>query len=77
VNDLKKILSNAGVAKRRLFTDKASGSNTNREGLQLLKVKVESGDIILVKKLDRLDRDAADMIQLIKEFDQMVWLFVF
>ncbi|NMM75039.1 resolvase [Serratia marcescens] len=30
---------------------------------------MEEGDIILVKKLDRLGRDTADMIQLIKEFD--------
>lgn len=32
-------------------------------------MKVEEGDAILVKKLDRLGRDTADMIQLIKEFD--------
>ncbi|MBQ0326251.1 recombinase family protein [Providencia rettgeri] len=67
----KKALIDAGVAKHRLFTDKESGSHINREGLQLLKVKVEMGDIILVKKLDRLGRDTADMIQLIKEFDSM------
>lgn len=29
-------------------------------------MKVEDGDVILVKKLDRLGRDTADMIQLIK-----------
>ncbi len=39
--------------------------------LSILKIKVECGDIILVKKLDRLGRDTADMIQLIKEFDSM------
>jgi DNA invertase Pin-like site-specific DNA recombinase len=39
--------------------------------LQLLKIKVEKGDIILITKLDRLGRDTADMIQLIKEFDEM------
>lgn len=33
-------------------------------------MKVESGDVILIKKLDRLGRDTADMITLIKEFDQ-------
>nr|UVY99175.1 Resolvase/integrase Bin [Serratia marcescens] len=49
-----------------LFTDKASGSSTDREGLDLLRMKVEEGDVILVKKLDRLGRDTADMIQLIK-----------
>nr|AAA27428.1 repressor protein [Transposon Tn3] len=44
-------------------------SSTDREGLDLLRMKVEEGDVILVKKLDRLGRDTADMIQLIKEFD--------
>ncbi|HBT0068879.1 TPA: recombinase family protein, partial [Klebsiella pneumoniae] len=50
-------------------TDKASGSSVDRPGLDLLRMKVEEGDAILVKKLDRLGRDTADMIQLIKEFD--------
>jgi DNA invertase Pin-like site-specific DNA recombinase len=64
-------LKEAGVKASRIFTDKVSGSHMNREGLQLLRVKVEEGDVILVKKLDRLGRDTADMIQLIKEFDNM------
>ncbi|EEY5578432.1 recombinase family protein, partial [Escherichia coli] len=58
-----------GVKVDRAFSDKASGSSTDREGLDLLRMKVEEGDVILVKKLDRLGRDTADMIQLIKEFD--------
>ncbi|KHJ69278.1 hypothetical protein QU24_04350 [Pantoea rodasii] len=32
-------------------------------------MKVEDGDAIVVKKPDRLGRDTADMIQLIKQFD--------
>jgi hypothetical protein len=32
---------------------------------------VEEGDVILVNKLDRLGRDTADMIQLIKQFDDL------
>jgi len=64
-------LKEAGVAANRIFTDKASGSHTDREGLHLLRIKVEAGDVILVKKLDRLGRDTADMIALIKEFDQI------
>jgi len=55
----------------RIFADKASGSHVNRDGLSLLRVKVEQGDVILVKKLDRLGRDTADMIALIKEFDNL------
>lgn len=62
-------LKDAGVKANRIFTDKASGSSTDREGLDLLQMKVEEGDVILVKKLDRLGRDTADMIQLIKAFD--------
>lgn len=66
-----KALEEAGAAAHRIFTDKATGSNTQREGLEVLRVKVEKGDVVLVKKLDRLGRDTADMIQLIKEFDAM------
>lgn len=66
-----KALQEMGVKNSRIFTDKGSGSSMKREGLQLLRLKVEAGDIILVKKLDRLGRDTADMVQLIKEFDQL------
>ncbi|EKN4774961.1 recombinase family protein [Yersinia enterocolitica] len=64
-----KTLRDAGVKTNRIFTDKASGSSVERDGLELLRMKVEDGDVVLVKKLDRLGRDTADMIQLIKEFD--------
>jgi DNA invertase Pin-like site-specific DNA recombinase len=66
-----KALKAEGVKENRIFTDKVTGSHVNRDGLRLLRVKVEEGDVILVKKLDRLGRDTADMIQLIKEFDGM------
>ena len=64
-------LKESGVSENRIFTDKKTGSNVDREGLSLLRLKLEAGDLILVKKLDRLGRDTADMIQLIKEFDSM------
>lgn len=66
-----KALKEAGVNGNRIFTDKATGSHAQRDGLTLLRLKVEEGDVVLVKKLDRLGRDTADMIQLIKEFDAM------
>jgi DNA invertase Pin-like site-specific DNA recombinase len=66
-----KALKDAGVKSNRIFTDKASGKNCDRDGLQLLKIKVEEGDVILVTKLDRLGRDTVEMIQLIKEFDEI------
>jgi DNA invertase Pin-like site-specific DNA recombinase len=66
-----KALTEAGVSPARIFTDKATGSTLDRPGLQTLQVKVEEGDVILVTKLDRLGRDTADMIQIIKQFDAM------
>lgn len=66
-----KALKEAGVKENRIFTDIATGSNTNRNGLDLLRLKVEENDVILIKKLDRLGRDTADMAQLVKEFDAM------
>ena len=64
-----KALKEAGVRENRIFSDKATGSNLNRSGLELLRLKVEEGDAILIKKLDRLGRNTEDMITLIKEFD--------
>ena len=58
-----------GVEAHRIFTDKSTGKNTDRAGLAELRVKIESGDIILIKKLDRLGRNTADMIGLINEFE--------
>ena len=65
-----KALQAEGVESHRIFSDKVSGRGLDRPGLGLLQLKVEKGDVILVKKLDRLGRDTADMIQLIKEFDK-------
>lgn len=70
-----KSLENAGVVKNRIFFDRATGKTMDRPGLQTLQVKVETGDVILVTKLDRLGRDTADMISLIKHL--MKWGYPF
>jgi DNA invertase Pin-like site-specific DNA recombinase len=64
-------LAEQGVEPHRIFSDKESGSHLKRVGLQTLLMKVETGDQVIVKKLDRLGRDTADMINLIKQFDNM------
>lgn len=56
------------VKPSRIFSDVGSRSNMDRQGLNLLRVKVEEGDLVLVTRLDRLGSDTADMIKLIKEF---------
>lgn len=64
-------LKDEGVKPMRIFTDKASGKDTDREGLETLLNKIEEGDQIVVTKLDRLGRNTLDMIQLIDQFDKM------
>jgi DNA invertase Pin-like site-specific DNA recombinase len=59
-------LSAEGVRIDRIFTDKASGKNDDREGLQKLLARAESGDEVIVTKLDRLGRNTLDMIQIVE-----------
>ncbi len=63
-------LRHAGVRADRIFTDKITGSEFDRNGLNLLQIKVERGDEILVTRLDRLGRNTLEMIQLIQDFDK-------
>ena len=65
-----KALHAEGVELHRSFSDRVSSRDLDRPGLGLLQLKTEKGDVILVKKLDRPGHDTADMIQLIKEFDE-------
>ena len=63
-----KALKKYGVEERRIFCDKATGSNMEREGIDSIKEKMEEGDVLIVTALDRLGRDTWDMIGLIKYF---------
>ena len=65
-----RVLQEAGVKPQRIFTDQVRGRSLERPGLNTLQLKVKKGDVILVRKLDRLGRNTADMIRLIQEFDQ-------
>jgi DNA invertase Pin-like site-specific DNA recombinase len=66
----KQALEAEGILPSRIFTDVGSRSNIDREGLNLLRIKVEEGDVVLVTRLDRLGCDTTEMIKLIKEFDK-------
>ena len=38
-------------------SDKATGTNTNREQLQLLLKVIDKGDLVVIKSIDRLSRN--------------------
>lgn len=59
-----------GIQAERIITDKASGKDTDRTGLQELILKAESGDTIFVSKMDRLGRNTLDMLTLVTEFKE-------
>lgn len=50
-----------GVDKRRIYTDKRSGKDFERENYKKLKLKLRSGDLLVIKSIDRLGRNY-DMI---------------
>ena len=62
-----KALKAQGVREDRIKTDKASGKNTDRPGLEDLLNRAEDGDEVLVTKLDRLGRNTLDMITIVEE----------
>jgi DNA invertase Pin-like site-specific DNA recombinase len=56
-----------GIELDETFTDKCSGKDTNRPGLQALLKHARKGDRIIVHEMARLARNLSDMLSLIKE----------
>ena len=54
----------------RVFTDKASGKDTQRPELERLLAFVREGDTVVVHSMDRLARNLDDLRQLVQEADQ-------
>lgn len=62
-------LSNAGVSTDRIYSDKLTGAGkrSDRAGLAALLDYVRSGDTVVVTGIDRLGRDAAEVMTTVKE----------
>jgi len=59
-------LEKAGCEKNKIFLDKISGAKTERPGLDRCLVELESGDTLLVWRLDRLGRSMPHLVSLIE-----------
>jgi DNA invertase Pin-like site-specific DNA recombinase len=55
---------------RRLFTDKISGVNVDRPGIEALS-HFREGDTLVVWKLDRLGRSVKGLVELVNEFEKI------
>jgi DNA invertase Pin-like site-specific DNA recombinase len=56
-----------GIHLDKVFTDKASGKDTNRPQLQAALNHVRAGDMLVVHSMDRLARNVEDMLRLVRE----------
>lgn len=63
-------LEAAGVDRRHIFIDRASGAKTRRPGLDQLLAFVKPGDCVVAWKFDRISRTALDLIRLCEELRQ-------
>ncbi len=60
-------LTRAGIPTASIFMDKLSGAKTERPGLTKCLATLESGDILVVWRLDRLGRSMRHLINLIED----------
>jgi DNA invertase Pin-like site-specific DNA recombinase len=59
-----------GVQLDRTFTDKASGKDTRRPQLQAAMDYVRDGDTLIVHSMDRLARNAEDLLRVVRELTE-------
>ena len=65
-------LTKYGVPEQQIIIDRASGKDTEREGYQYLKRQIlRSGDTLVIKELDRLSRNKADIKRELETFKEM------
>lgn len=56
---------------QRLYVDKLTGKNLNRQGWLELRPRLRAGDVLLLSELDRLGRSQTEMLQLFNELTTM------
>lgn len=59
-----------GMQLDRIFTDKASGKDVKRPQLQAALEYVREGDMLFVHSLDRLARNAEDLLRIVRELTE-------
>ena len=63
-------LIEAGVKKKNIYMDKASGKKQDRPGLESCLKALREGDTLLVWKLDRLGRDLKHLIEIVQSLSE-------
>lgn len=67
----KENLLKAGVEEKRIFCELKSGKQSDsREKLQLVLLKMEDGDKLIVNKIDRLARNTLDLLSIMQDLKE-------
>src|SRR5215831_3870260 len=59
-----------GIQLDKIYTDKASGKDTNRPQLQAALDYLRDGDVLVVHSMDRLARSLTDLLQLVETLNR-------
>ncbi len=62
----------ANIEKNKIYIDKQSGKDFNREKYQKLKKKLKKGDCIFIKSIDRLGRNYTEIINEWNEITKLI-----
>lgn len=54
----------------KVFTDKASGKNTNRVAFKEMMSFVRSGDVVIVESISRIARNTRDLLSIVSELTE-------
>ena len=58
-----------GMTLDQVFTDKCSGSDTNRPALKAMLTHIRRGDTVVVHEISRLARNTADLLSLVQQLN--------
>ncbi len=65
-------LLEVGINSKKIYIDKQSGKDFNRENYQKLKKKLRKGDCVFVKSIDRLGRNYTEIINEWNEITKII-----
>lgn len=66
-NEARQLKMMAEQNAEKLFVDKASGKNTDREAFKEMMTFVRSGDVVIVESISRIARNTRDLLSIISE----------
>lgn len=80
INEIKKYCEYRNFEIVRIYTDKISGKNIERDGfesmMQVLHKKTFDADAVVVHKIDRIGRNLKNLIDIIEDFSKMGVQFI-